>query len=153
MLRSLEDGIADFPGCMIVVSHDRWFLDRVATHILAFEPYVLLHSPLPLPSLPSPLPLPSYLPLLPISPSFAIPGTVRQCSLRVHTRSMKRRRRRGRGRTKARSTSSPSLSAAISLYKGLKKMKVTSFEAREQAKAVTDPKKRSRKWREAINCR
>ncbi len=36
-LRALEDGISDFGGCVVVVSHDRWFLDRVATHILAFE--------------------------------------------------------------------------------------------------------------------
>ena len=36
-LRSLEDALLDFTGCAIVVSHDRWFLDRVATHILAFE--------------------------------------------------------------------------------------------------------------------
>ncbi|MCL1920294.1 MAG: energy-dependent translational throttle protein EttA [Kiritimatiellaeota bacterium] len=36
-LRSLEEGIADFGGCVMVVSHDRWFLDRIATHILAFE--------------------------------------------------------------------------------------------------------------------
>jgi len=36
-LRSLEDGIEQFPGCAVVVSHDRWFLDRLATHILAFE--------------------------------------------------------------------------------------------------------------------
>ena len=36
-LRSLEDGIANFSGCAVVISHDRWFLDRVATHILAFE--------------------------------------------------------------------------------------------------------------------
>ena len=36
-LRSLEDGICDFSGCVMVVSHDRWFLDRIATHILAFE--------------------------------------------------------------------------------------------------------------------
>jgi len=36
-LRSLEDGICDFGGCVMVVSHDRWFLDRIATHILAFE--------------------------------------------------------------------------------------------------------------------
>lgn len=36
-LRSLEDALLDFAGCAIVVSHDRWFLDRVATHILAFE--------------------------------------------------------------------------------------------------------------------
>jgi sulfate-transporting ATPase len=36
-LRALEDAILDFPGCVVVVSHDRWFLDRIATHILAFE--------------------------------------------------------------------------------------------------------------------
>ena len=36
-LRTLEDGIASFSGCAVVISHDRWFLDRVATHILAFE--------------------------------------------------------------------------------------------------------------------
>jgi len=36
-LRALEDGIEQFAGCVLVVSHDRWFLDRVATHILAFE--------------------------------------------------------------------------------------------------------------------
>jgi sulfate-transporting ATPase len=36
-LRSLEGALLEFPGCAIVVSHDRWFLDRVATHILAFE--------------------------------------------------------------------------------------------------------------------
>ncbi len=36
-LRSLEDALLDFTGCAIVISHDRWFLDRVATHILAFE--------------------------------------------------------------------------------------------------------------------
>ncbi|MBI4700977.1 MAG: energy-dependent translational throttle protein EttA [Deltaproteobacteria bacterium] len=36
-LRSLEEALLDFPGCAIVVSHDRWFLDRIATHILAFE--------------------------------------------------------------------------------------------------------------------
>ncbi len=36
-LRSLEEGIAEFGGCVMVVSHDRWFLDRIATHILAFE--------------------------------------------------------------------------------------------------------------------
>lgn len=36
-LRSLEDALLDFAGCAIVVSHDRWFLDRIATHILAFE--------------------------------------------------------------------------------------------------------------------
>ena len=37
MLRSLEDAIVDFGGCAVVISHDRWFLDRIATHILAFE--------------------------------------------------------------------------------------------------------------------
>jgi len=36
-LRALEDALLDFPGCAVVISHDRWFLDRVATHILAFE--------------------------------------------------------------------------------------------------------------------
>ncbi len=36
-LRALEDAILAFPGCALVISHDRWFLDRVATHILAFE--------------------------------------------------------------------------------------------------------------------
>ena len=36
-LQSLEDALLDFPGCAIVVSHDRWFLDRVSTHILAWE--------------------------------------------------------------------------------------------------------------------
>lgn len=36
-LRALEDAILDFAGCVLVVSHDRWFLDRIATHILAFE--------------------------------------------------------------------------------------------------------------------
>jgi ATP-binding cassette ChvD family protein len=36
-LRALEDAILVFPGCVMVVSHDRWFLDRIATHILAFE--------------------------------------------------------------------------------------------------------------------
>ncbi len=36
-LRALEDAISDFPGCAVVITHDRWFLDRVATHILAFE--------------------------------------------------------------------------------------------------------------------
>jgi ATPase subunit of ABC transporter with duplicated ATPase domains len=37
MLRALEDAILDFGGCAVIISHDRWFLDRVATHILAFE--------------------------------------------------------------------------------------------------------------------
>jgi energy-dependent translational throttle protein EttA len=36
-LRALEEGIENFAGCAVVISHDRWFLDRVATHILAFE--------------------------------------------------------------------------------------------------------------------
>jgi sulfate-transporting ATPase len=36
-LRALEEAVLDFPGCALVISHDRWFLDRVATHILAFE--------------------------------------------------------------------------------------------------------------------
>jgi ATP-binding cassette ChvD family protein len=36
-LRALEEALLDFPGCIVVISHDRWFLDRIATHILAFE--------------------------------------------------------------------------------------------------------------------
>ena len=36
-LRSLEEGIMEYPGCVFVTSHDRWFLDRLATHILAYE--------------------------------------------------------------------------------------------------------------------
>ncbi len=36
-LRALEEGLEDFAGCAVVISHDRWFLDRIATHILAFE--------------------------------------------------------------------------------------------------------------------
>jgi ATP-binding cassette ChvD family protein len=36
-LRALEDGLETFPGCAVVISHDRWFLDRIATHVLAFE--------------------------------------------------------------------------------------------------------------------
>jgi len=36
-LRALEDGLVNFPGCAVVISHDRWFLDRIATHIMAFE--------------------------------------------------------------------------------------------------------------------
>jgi sulfate-transporting ATPase len=36
-LRSLEDALEAFPGCAVVISHDRWFLDRIATHVLAFE--------------------------------------------------------------------------------------------------------------------
>jgi ATPase subunit of ABC transporter with duplicated ATPase domains len=37
MLASLEDALLGFPGCAVITSHDRWFLDRVATHILAWE--------------------------------------------------------------------------------------------------------------------
>ena len=37
VLGALEDGLEDFAGCAVVITHDRWFLDRVATHILAFE--------------------------------------------------------------------------------------------------------------------
>ncbi|HEY2157054.1 MAG TPA: energy-dependent translational throttle protein EttA [Isosphaeraceae bacterium] len=37
MLRALEEALLDFAGCAVVISHDRWFLDRIATHILAFE--------------------------------------------------------------------------------------------------------------------
>jgi ATPase subunit of ABC transporter with duplicated ATPase domains len=36
-LRALEEALVGFPGCAVVISHDRWFLDRIATHILAFE--------------------------------------------------------------------------------------------------------------------
>ena len=36
-LRALEEALQNFPGCAMVISHDRWFLDRVCTHILAFE--------------------------------------------------------------------------------------------------------------------
>lgn len=36
-LRALEEGISSFAGCVVVISHDRWFLDRIATHIMAFE--------------------------------------------------------------------------------------------------------------------
>jgi ATPase subunit of ABC transporter with duplicated ATPase domains len=36
-LRALEEAMLDFAGCAVIISHDRWFLDRVATHILAFE--------------------------------------------------------------------------------------------------------------------
>jgi sulfate-transporting ATPase len=36
-LRALEDGLEAFPGCAVVISHDRWFLDRICTHVLAFE--------------------------------------------------------------------------------------------------------------------
>jgi ATPase subunit of ABC transporter with duplicated ATPase domains len=36
-IRALEEALEEFAGCAIVISHDRWFLDRVATHMLAFE--------------------------------------------------------------------------------------------------------------------
>ena len=36
-LRALEDSLVEFPGCVVVISHDRWFLDRIATHIIAYE--------------------------------------------------------------------------------------------------------------------
>jgi ATPase subunit of ABC transporter with duplicated ATPase domains len=36
-LRALEDALLGFPGCAVIISHDRWFLDRIATHVLAFE--------------------------------------------------------------------------------------------------------------------
>ena len=36
-LRALEEALDDFAGCAVVISHDRWFLDRICTHILAFE--------------------------------------------------------------------------------------------------------------------
>jgi len=36
-LRALEEALLDFPGCAVVITHDRWFLDRIATHIMAFE--------------------------------------------------------------------------------------------------------------------
>jgi ATPase subunit of ABC transporter with duplicated ATPase domains len=36
-LRALEDALLEFAGCAVVISHDRWFLDRICTHILAFE--------------------------------------------------------------------------------------------------------------------
>ena len=36
-LRALEEALLEFPGCAAVITHDRWFLDRIATHILAFE--------------------------------------------------------------------------------------------------------------------
>jgi ATPase subunit of ABC transporter with duplicated ATPase domains len=36
-MRALEDALESFGGCVVVISHDRWFLDRIATHILAFE--------------------------------------------------------------------------------------------------------------------
>jgi ATPase subunit of ABC transporter with duplicated ATPase domains len=36
-LRALEEALEDFAGCAVIISHDRWFLDRIATHMLAFE--------------------------------------------------------------------------------------------------------------------
>jgi sulfate-transporting ATPase len=42
-LRALEDALVEFPGCAVVISHDRWFLDRIATHILAFEGDSVVH--------------------------------------------------------------------------------------------------------------
>ena len=36
-LRALEEALLEFAGCAVVISHDRWFLDRIATHIMAFE--------------------------------------------------------------------------------------------------------------------
>ena len=36
-LRALEEALLEYPGCAVVITHDRWFLDRIATHILAFE--------------------------------------------------------------------------------------------------------------------
>ena len=36
-LRALEEALIEFPGCAVVISHDRWFLDRISTHVLAFE--------------------------------------------------------------------------------------------------------------------
>jgi ATPase subunit of ABC transporter with duplicated ATPase domains len=36
-LRALEEALIEFPGCAVIITHDRWFLDRIATHILAFE--------------------------------------------------------------------------------------------------------------------
>ena len=36
-LRSLENALLEYAGCAVIISHDRWFLDRIATHILAFE--------------------------------------------------------------------------------------------------------------------
>jgi sulfate-transporting ATPase len=36
-LRALEEALLAYPGCAVVISHDRWFLDRIATHIIAFE--------------------------------------------------------------------------------------------------------------------
>ena len=36
-IRALEEGLENFAGCAVIISHDRWFLDRICTHILAFE--------------------------------------------------------------------------------------------------------------------
>jgi sulfate-transporting ATPase len=36
-MRALEEGLENFAGCAVIISHDRWFLDRIATHILAFD--------------------------------------------------------------------------------------------------------------------
>ena len=36
-MRALEEALENFAGCAVIISHDRWFLDRIATHILAFE--------------------------------------------------------------------------------------------------------------------
>ena len=36
-MRAMEDALENFGGCAVIISHDRWFLDRIATHILAFE--------------------------------------------------------------------------------------------------------------------
>ncbi|HEY5686005.1 MAG TPA: energy-dependent translational throttle protein EttA [Acidimicrobiia bacterium] len=46
-LRALEEAIESFPGCVLVISHDRWFLDRIATHILAFEGESRMHDGAP----------------------------------------------------------------------------------------------------------
>jgi len=37
VLRTMEEGLMHFPGCVLIVSHDRWFLDKLCTHIIAFE--------------------------------------------------------------------------------------------------------------------
>ena len=42
-LRALEEAVLSFVGCVVVISHDRWFLDRIATHILAFEGDAYVH--------------------------------------------------------------------------------------------------------------
>ena len=43
-LRALEEGLSNFAGCAVIISHDRWFLDRVCTHIIAFEGDSQIHS-------------------------------------------------------------------------------------------------------------